>query len=53
MSKVVTIKASLFTAPEGSIIIHACNTKGVWGSGIAAAFAKIFPDARNVYAKAC
>lgn len=53
MSNIVTIKGSLFSAPKGSIIIHACNTKGVWGSGIAKAFAKMFPHARDIYAIAC
>jgi ADP-ribose 1''-phosphate phosphatase len=53
MGNIITIKGSLFSAPKGSIIIHACNTKGVWGSGIAAAFAKLFPHARDVYAKTC
>jgi ADP-ribose 1''-phosphate phosphatase len=53
MGKVTTIKGNLFDAPKGSIIIHACNTKGVWGSGIAKAFASKFPNARDVYAKAC
>lgn len=50
---IVTIKGSLFDAPKGSIIIHACNTKGVWGSGIAKAFAKLFPRARDVYSAVC
>jgi ADP-ribose 1''-phosphate phosphatase len=53
MGKVTTIKGDLFDAPKGSIIIHACNTKGVWGSGIAKAFAQRFPKARDIYAQAC
>jgi len=53
MSKITTIKGNLFDAPKGSIIIHACNCKGVWGSGIAAQFAKRFPKAREVYSKLC
>lgn len=53
MSKVTTIKGNLFNAPKGSIIIHACNTKGVWGSGIAKEFAKRFPKARDIYHQAC
>lgn len=53
MSNVITIKGDLFDAPVGSIICHACNCKGVWGSGIAAAFAKKFPDARNIYSQVC
>lgn len=53
MSKITTIQGDLFTAPKGSIIVHACNTKGVWGSGIAKAFAARFPKAREEYAKLC
>lgn len=53
MSKVTTIKGNLFDAPKGSIIIHACNTRGVWGSGIAAAFAKKFPQAFAIYHDHC
>ncbi len=48
-----TIKADLFTAPKGSILIHACNCRGVWGSGIAKEFAKRFPNAYNVYRAKC
>lgn len=50
---ITTIKASLFDAPKGAIIIHACNTKGVWGSGIAAEFAKRFPAAERIYKEHC
>lgn len=53
MSKITTIKGNLFDAPKGSIIIHACNTKGVWGSGIAKEFAKRFPKAKDTYAQYC
>lgn len=53
MSNVTTIKGNLFDAPKGSIIIHACNTKGMWGSGIAAQFAKRFPKARDIYSQVC
>lgn len=53
MAKITTIKGDLFDAPKGSIIIHACNCKGVWGSGIAKKFAQRFPKAREVYALEC
>lgn len=53
MGNVITIKGSLFDAPKGSIIIHACNTKGVWGSGIAKEFAKRFPKAHHTYMEFC
>lgn len=53
MGNVITIRGNLFDAPKGSVIIHACNTKGVWGSGIAKEFAKRFPKARDVYSQHC
>jgi ADP-ribose 1''-phosphate phosphatase len=53
MGKVTTIKGNLFDAPKGTIIAHACNTKGVWGSGIAKEFAKRFPVAAAIYRKHC
>ncbi|KAL8906832.1 MAG: hypothetical protein Q9171_006112 [Xanthocarpia ochracea] len=30
----------IFDSPPNSILIHACNTKGSWGAGVAAAFKK-------------
>ena len=53
MGNVTTVKDNLFNAPKGSIIIHACNTKGVWGSGIAKEFAKRFPKAYEMYNIKC
>lgn len=53
MGKVTIVKGDLFSAPEDSILIHACNCKGVWGSGIAKTFAQKFPKARDVYAQEC
>jgi ADP-ribose 1''-phosphate phosphatase len=47
------VKGDLFKAPKGSIIVHACNTQGVWGSGIAKLFADRFPKAREIYSKYC
>lgn len=40
---------SLFDAPEGSILVHACNSQGVWGSGIAKEFKKRFPEDFEYY----
>jgi hypothetical protein len=28
-------KMSLFDVPTGSVLVHAVNNQGVWGSGIA------------------
>lgn len=54
MSKVVVHVGDLFShAPTGSVLVHACNTQGVWGSGIAAAFKARFPKAYDVYHATC
>ncbi|KAF9000171.1 hypothetical protein BDZ89DRAFT_1082429 [Hymenopellis radicata] len=54
MSVITHIKADLFTTPAtGSILIHACNTVGSWGAGIAVAFREHFPDAFVVYKQQC
>ena len=52
-SKLVYITGDLFSAPPGSILVHACNTKGAWGNGIAAAFKKRYPRAFGVYKEHC
>lgn len=44
---------SLFNAPSGVILAHACNAKGVWGSGIAKQFKERFPDNYNEYSFHC
>src|SRR5579859_6977248 len=46
-------KGSLFEAPKGSYLVHACNTQGVWGSGIAVEFKKRFPGAFAHYNRHC
>lgn len=53
MAKINVVKSSLFDAPKGSVLLHACNTKGVWGSGIAKQFAERFPDAKEKYSWMC
>lgn len=50
---VITKKMSLFDAPKESIIIHACNSQGVWGSGIAKAFYDNYPLSYQDYHKFC
>lgn len=47
------IKGSLFDAPKGSLIVHACNCRGVWGAGIALEFHKRYPEAFKVYSAYC
>jgi len=53
-SKIVVHNGDLFAnAPTGSVLVHACNTQGIWGSGIAAAFKARFPQAYEVYRATC
>lgn len=40
-------------APKCCVLVHACNTKGVWGSGIAAAFKVEYPEAYEIYQNTC
>lgn len=47
------IKGDIFSAPAGSIVVHACNGKGVWGAGVARQFAKKFPYAYKAYETYC
>jgi hypothetical protein len=44
---------SLFDAPRGSYMVHACNSQGVWGSGIAKEFKARYPTAFNAYRAHC
>jgi ADP-ribose 1''-phosphate phosphatase len=44
---------SLFNAPNESVIVHACNSQGVWGSGIAKAFKEKYPHSYVDYNKFC
>lgn len=46
-------KCSLFDAPKGSYIIHACNARGVWGRGIAKDFKEKYPLAFEKYNTDC
>jgi len=51
--KLIHKKMDLFDAPKNSLIIHACNAKGVWGGGIAAEFASRYPRSYGYYNKFC
>ena len=46
-------KGSLFDAPVGTVLAHACNGHGVWGGGIAAQFAVRFPKSDKQYQANC
>ncbi|KAF1938401.1 hypothetical protein EJ02DRAFT_457910 [Clathrospora elynae] len=43
----------IFAAPPNTLLIHACNTQGSWGAGIAAAFKSKYPKAYPVYRNFC
>jgi ADP-ribose 1''-phosphate phosphatase len=43
----------IFDAPDGSVIIHACNCLGSWAAGIAAAFKQRYPKAFAEYVQHC
>lgn len=50
----VTYKTmSLFDAPFDSVIVHACNSQGMWGSGIAKPFAQKYPYSYKQYRTFC
>jgi len=51
--KVVETSDDLFEAAPGSLLVHACNTKGVWGSGIAKSFRERFPVGYEQYRASC
>jgi ADP-ribose 1''-phosphate phosphatase len=52
-NKITHIKADIFAAPAGSILVHACNTRGSWGAGIATAFLERYPGAFAKYKNHC
>ncbi|KAJ5312003.1 hypothetical protein PENANT_c022G06098 [Penicillium antarcticum] len=52
-SVVTEISRDIFTAPDGSALIHACNCKGVWGAGIASEFRDQYPAAYEIYRSHC
>lgn len=43
----------IFTAPPRTLLIHACNTQGHWGAGIAKAFKTIYPKGYLAHHKFC
>jgi len=53
MSKLTYITGDIFSAPPNTILVHACNTQGSWGAGIALAFQKKFPAQFKVYEDYC
>lgn len=53
MNQIKYKKGDLFTAPPGVILLHACNCRGVWGSGVALRFSQSFPEAYREYKRDC
>lgn len=44
--RIIYHKGDMFAqAPRGCVLVHACNTQGHWGAGIAKAFKQRFPKA--------
>jgi ADP-ribose 1''-phosphate phosphatase len=52
-TSITPLTGDLFSAPENSILVHACNTKGSWGAGIALAFRSRFPEQYEQYRNHC
>ncbi|KAF5321388.1 hypothetical protein D9619_000711 [Psilocybe cf. subviscida] len=52
-SKLNYIRGDLFSAPRNAILVHACNTRGSWGAGIALAFKDQYPDQYETYRAHC
>jgi ADP-ribose 1''-phosphate phosphatase len=50
---IVYKQGSLFNAPKGSVLVHACNAQGMWGSGIAKQFNELFPQSYEEYKLIC
>lgn len=57
MSQIVHRKGSVFEASSIqdriTLLVHACNGQGVWGSGVAAAFKEQFPKGYRTYKTFC
>ncbi|OAG09792.1 uncharacterized protein CC84DRAFT_1072897, partial [Paraphaeosphaeria sporulosa] len=43
----------LFDAPDDVVLVHACNTQGSWGAGIAKEFRRRYPMAFSLYQEHC
>lgn len=51
--KIEDVVGDIFDAPDNTVLIHACNCQGAWGSGIAAAFKQKYPKAFKRYNEHC
>ncbi|KAH8692240.1 putative phosphatase [Talaromyces proteolyticus] len=50
---ITEVEGDLFDAPDGAVLIHACNCLGSWGGGIAKAFQAKYPAAYEIYKEHC
>ena len=50
---ITEVKGNLFDAPKGALLAHACNTRGTWNAGVAAYFARLYPEYYKAYAAHC
>jgi len=50
---ILDVKGNLFDADKGSLLVHACNTEGAWGAGIAATFNRLYPSYYKAYQAHC
>lgn len=53
MGRINHRSGNLFDAPKRTVLVHACNTRGVWGSGVAAEFKRRYPEAFTWYHSIC
>ena len=54
MSNIIYVTGNALTDPaKGSFVAHACNTKGVWGSGIALEARHLYPGYYQTYRLLC
>jgi ADP-ribose 1''-phosphate phosphatase len=53
MSKLTYVTCDLFAAPTNTILVHACNTVGSWGGGIATVFKEKYPSQFEPYKLHC
>ncbi|MCJ1403628.1 ADP-ribose 1''-phosphate phosphatase [Xylographa trunciseda] len=53
MPRITESTGDIFAAPQNGVLIHACNCRGVWGSGVALEFKKRYPQAFEVYHEEC
>ena len=51
--KLKEVNGDIFSAAPRSMLLHACNCKGSWGAGIAAAFRTRYPRAYESYKSHC